>query len=286
MDILWVAVGVCVIVGFMFYVLAQQWGRTIRQNSLAIRQLSGHVQDLENRMEEFSLVPLEQVFILSFRLTDRFWNHELKIKEKDWEFVRKFGSFVGSIKIERWRSHLAAAVTEVLPGAGTAKWQTRSLDYYPDESKDDLLTLWELQFAPTTDREEGGSLELVLCRKAIELRGHFHAFPIPISSNGSSKESATAAVSFFQIPLESRRLEQFRIPCASTDAVGGADTAELKPMIVETSTWQSFYSHRDQDRGIEWDLQLWDLKKKAQWESWKVLDHAAIPFIGRDSRRA
>lgn len=286
MDILWVAVGVCVIVGFMFYVLAQQWGRTIRQHSLAISQLSSHVQDLENRIEEFSLVPLEQVFILSFRLTDRFWNHEVKIKEKDWEFVRRFGSFVGSVKIERWRSHLAATVTEVLPGAGTAKWQTRSLDYYPDESKDDLLTLWELQFAPTADHEEAAFLELVLCRKAIELRGHFPAFPISAASNGSSKESLTEAVSFFRIPLESQRLEQFRCSRASTDALGATDAPEPKPMIVETSAWLSFYSYRDQDRGIEWDLQLWDLKKKAQWESWRVLDHTAIPLIGRDSRRA
>jgi hypothetical protein len=286
MDILWAAVGVCVIVGFVFYVLAQQWGRTIRQHSLAISQLSTHVQDLENRVEEFSLVPLEQVFILSFRLTDHFWNHELKIKERDWEFVRKFGSFVGSIKIERWRSHLAAAVTEVLPGRGTAKWQTRSLAYYPDESKDDLLTLWELQFAPTKAHEEPASLELVLCRKAVELRGHFAAFPAPISTNGASGEPAIESISFFRIPLDSERLEQFRSPCAFGGAIGADEDSEPRPMIVEASAWQSFYSHRDPDRGIEWDLQLWDLKKKAQWECWKVLDHTPIPVIGRDSRRA
>jgi len=286
MEILWIAAGVCAIVGFVFYVLAQQWSRTIRQHSLAISQLSTHVQDLENRVEEFSLVPLEQVFILSFRLGDCFWKNELKIKPADWEFVRKFGSFIGSIKIERWRSHLAAAITEVLPGSGTAKWQTRSLAYYPDESKDDLLTLWELQFAPVTDSERPASLELVLCRKAIELRGHFKAFPPAMSGNGKPAEPIMAAMSFFRIPLDSERLEQFRTPHAPAAVLANEDNPEPRPMIVEASAWQSFYSHKDQDRGIEWDLQLWDLKKKAQWECWKVLDHAAIPVIGRDTRRA
>jgi hypothetical protein len=286
MDILWVAVGVCIIVGFLFYVLAQQWSRTIRQHSLAISQLSTHVQDLENRIEEFSLVPLEQVFTLSFRLTDLFWNHELKIKEKDWEFIRKFGSFVGSIKIERWRSHLAAAVTEVLPGSGTAKWQTRSLAYYPDESKDELLTLWELQFAPTSAHGEVASLELVLCRRAIELRGHLVAFPDPLSTIGTTSQSPLETVSFFRIPLDSERLEPFRTPGALAVAPGADSSSLPKPMIVEASAWQSFYSYRDQDRGMEWDLQVWDLKKKAQWESWKVLDHTPIPLVGRDSRRA
>ena len=123
MEILWPALGIAVIVGFVFYVLAQHWQRVLRQQNWTVRRLFERVQSLEEmadpewrrRLSDAAPVPVEQVFTLGFRLGDRFWRDALRSSEDDRKFIREYGSFVGAVKLERWRSHTVATITEVLP---------------------------------------------------------------------------------------------------------------------------------------------------------------------------
>src|ERR1700683_1670595 len=87
------------------------------------------------RLSEATPLPLEQVFTFSFNLGDRFWRDTIRMNEEDRRFIREFGSFVGSVKLERWRSHTVATITEVLPDRKSTGWQTRSLEFYSDTSK-------------------------------------------------------------------------------------------------------------------------------------------------------
>ena len=183
MEILWPALGIAVIVIFVFYVLAQYWQRLLRQQNWTIRRLFERVQSLEEladpewrrKISEAAPVPLEQVFTFTFRLGDRFWREAVRLSDDDQKFVRECGSFVGAIKLERWRSHTVATITEVLPDRKATGWQTRTLDFYSDPFKSgDAVSLWELALArPGLSAERPPSLELVLRGNSLELRGHF-----------------------------------------------------------------------------------------------------------------
>jgi hypothetical protein len=278
MDILWTAVGICIIVGFCFYALAGQWGRVIRQNSAMIRDLFGRVQDLEARFGDSALVPIEQVFILSFRLSEQFWNSTLKLNNTDMAFVRKFGSVVGSVKIEKWRSHFVATITELLPGPA-AKWQTRAVDFYPGDSGHDTLLLWELPFAPLAELSPVTSLELILRRSSVELQGRITTAPSAHASggNGNSPVETEATAIFFHVPLETDLLTQFQSDDPSAGAHESSGNFQSTQILAEQPAWKSFYSYRDDNSGIEWDLRLMDLENKVRWDRWKILDRIDVP---------
>jgi hypothetical protein len=278
MDILWTAVGICIIVGFCFFVLAGQWGRVIRQNSAMIRDLFGRVQDLEGRFGDSALVPIEQVFILSFRLSEQFWNSTLKLNNTDMAFVRKFGSVVGSVKIEKWRSHFVATITELLPGPA-AKWQTRAVDFYPGDSGHDTLLLWELPFAPLAELSPVTSLELILRRASVELQGRITTSPGAHASggNGNSPVETEATAIFFHVPLETDLLTQFQTDDPSHGAHDSSGNFQSTQILAEQPAWKSFYSYRDENSGIEWDLRLMDLENKVRWDRWKILDRIDVP---------
>jgi hypothetical protein len=207
MDVLWPALAIAAIVVFVFYILAQHWQRILRQQAWTIRRLFERVQDLEEmadpefrrRIGEAAPVPLERVFTLSFRLADRFWRDALHASEEDRQFVRECGSFVGSVKLERWRSHTVATITEVLPDQKTAGWQTRSLDFYSDPAKTSAtLTLWELALSrPGLSAERQPSLELVLRRNSMELCGHLAHRENGPSENDDRASSGRDDVVFF-----------------------------------------------------------------------------------------
>lgn len=293
MEFLWPALGICVIVGFVFFILAQHWQRVLRRQAWTIRQLSRRVQELEDvedprfrqRLEESAPVPLEQVFTLTFHLNDRFWRNTLRISEENSKFIQTFGSFVGSVKLERWRSHEVATITEVLPASKGARWQTRSLDFYADAgSASDSLTLWELRLRrPNGPAERPPSLELVLRRDCVELHGHMGAGlgSASGSGNGDRGEHEENEIVFFRVPLDRALLAEFR----SSDPLSGAKhdggNAAANAMDANGSSWQSFYSHQDEALGIEWQLCLRDLCRKAEWEHWKTLETVAGP-PGRD----
>jgi hypothetical protein len=67
--------------------------------------------ELRRRLSDAAPVPLEQVLTLSFRLGDRFWRDTLRASDDDQKFVREYGSFVGAVKLERWRSHTVATIS-------------------------------------------------------------------------------------------------------------------------------------------------------------------------------
>jgi hypothetical protein len=215
MEILWPALGICAVVFLVFYVLAKHWHRVLRQHSWVIAKLAERVKSLEEvsdpqfreRLGESSPMPLERVFTFCFRLSEQFWRGTLALEDKDWEFVRRFGSFVGSVKLECWRSHTVATITEALPAGATAQWQTRSLDFYAADGKeDDAISLWELPLRlPHGSDERPPSLELLLRRNAIELCAD------PQGAEGLNQAGAAVGeVTFFRVPLDSAQLAEFR----------------------------------------------------------------------------
>src|SRR5208282_4630986 len=269
MEILWPALGIGAIVMFVFYVLAQHWQRVLRQQSWAIRRLLDRVRDLEEmtdpefrrRLSESTPVPLEQVFTLTFRLSDRFWHDALHTTEDDLKFIREFGSFVGSVKLERWRSHTVATITEVLPNRKATGWQTRSLDFYPDPAKSgEALSLWELALArPGLSAERPPSLELLLRANSLELRGHrLNAIP-QNSGNGHGRAVDDGDVTFFRLALDTAGLAEFRSHDPADAGGNGGGDAGAAENGVNGSSWQAFYSHHNAELGIEWQLRLRDL---------------------------
>ncbi|MDE3110668.1 MAG: hypothetical protein KGL02_12090, partial [Acidobacteriota bacterium] len=198
MEILWPALGVVVTVLFVIFILTRHWQQMLRQQSRAIRQLSRRVQDLEDmanpelrrRLGEAAPVPLEQVITFSMRLGERFWRDAVRVTEDDRKYIHEFGSFLASVKMERWRSHTVATVSEILPARKSAGLQTRALDYYPDASGgDEALTLWELALGrPAAAGLRPRSLVLLLRADALELRALDASGDVAF--NGSDNEYA------------------------------------------------------------------------------------------------
>ena len=287
MEIVWSAVGLCGIICLFFGVLTGHWRRVLGRQARTIRKLADRVQNLEelgdpefrHRIGESAPMPLEQVITFSFRLSDRFWRGALQIKNEDLDFIRKFGSFVGSVKLEKWRSHTVATITEVLPDSRTARWQARSLDFYPDPlRKNDALTLWELRLGRARELIDlPPSLELLLRRNELELRGHLASSTADAPGNGERSESTDEEVVFFRVPLDKALLAEFRTQDPAGVTGNGNDDPERKTAPAVASPWQAFYSHPDEHLGVEWQLRLRDLNERAAWERSKILESAAIP---------
>jgi hypothetical protein len=288
MEILWPALGIAVIVVFVFYVLAQHWQRVLRQQNWTVRHLFERVRNLEavadpqflQRLTEAAPMPLEQVFTLSFRFDDRFWHDAVHASEDDRKFVREYGSFVGSVKLERWRSHTVATITEVLPDRKSTGWQTRTLDFYSDPAKSgDALTLWELALSrPGPSAERPPSLELLLRGNSMELCGHFIPPSGKVSGNGhASPPPDWDDVVFFRVPLDTAQLAMFRSHDPASNGNNGNGDAATRD-LTGANSWEAFYSGGNEDLGVEWQLRLRDLTKKSEWERWKILEASATPL--------
>ena len=287
MEIVWSAVGLCGFVCFLFCVLAWRWRRALRQQAQTIRRLAERVENLEqlgdpqfrHRIGESAPMPLEQVFIFSFRLSDRFWRDRLQIKNEDWDCIRRFASFVGSVKLEKWRSHTVATITEVLPDSRTAGWQARSLDFYPDPLRtNDALTLWELRLGRARELTElPPSLELLLRRSELELRGHRASSISDSPGNGRRSESSDEEVVFFRVPLDKALLAEFRTQDPAHVTGNGSGDSGRTTVPALASSWQAFYSHPDEPLGVEWQLRLRDLSEGAERERSNIPESAAIP---------
>jgi hypothetical protein len=269
MDILWPAMGISIIVGFVLYVLAGHWSRVLRKQSWTIRRLSDRLQILEEvddphfreRLSDTAPMPLEQVFTFSFRCNDAFWRGTLGLADAEWQFVRAFGSFLGSVKLDRWRSHMVATITEVLPNRKTAAWQTRALDYYPGSSgRGEAMTLWDLPLAPIRGGERPPSLELALHGDALELAAH---------------DVSGGEMLFFRVPLDPMLLAEFRSHDPAAPVAGNGSANGHGPGDG-TQGWQEFYFWQDEALGLEWQMRVRDLTRKAEWDRWKVLHTAAV----------
>jgi len=286
MDAGWLALLVAVAIVFVFFVLVQHWQKILRRQAWSIRRLMDRVQGIESvadpqfleRLNEAAPMPLEQVFTLSFRLDDRFWSDAVHATDDEKKFIREHGSFVGSVKLERWRSHTVATITEVLPDRKAAGWQTRSLDLYSDPARgNDAFTLWELaldRVGPSAERPP--SLELLLRANSLELLGHLNGRPPEASGNGHNGPADFEDVLFFRVPLDAAQLAPFRSHDPAGNGNGNAATHELS---AHANSWQAFYSDRDDATGVEWQLRLRDLSKKSEWERWKILESSATPLI-------
>ncbi|HEX4076490.1 MAG TPA: hypothetical protein VHX49_13905 [Candidatus Acidoferrales bacterium] len=305
MDILWPAIGIGIIVGFIFFVLAQHWRKALAQQAWTVRRLTERVRDLEEmadpefrrRLGEAAPMPLEQVFTLTFRLNDRFWHDVMEMSEENMRFIREFGSFVGSVKLDRWRSHMVATVAEVQPDRKETGWQMRSLDFYPDPAKPGRgLTLWELDLRRSNfSTQRPPSLELVLRENSIDLLGHLVASEIDgkgnngnngtNGSNGSNDAGAEGhdsdyeEVVFLRVPLDTNQLAEFRSHDPSNEAGNGAESAT--DQATAGASWHAFYSGGSESLGIEWQLRLRDLSRKSQWDRWKILEPMSILPLGR-----
>jgi hypothetical protein len=277
MEVLWSALGICALVCFVLYILALRWQRVLRQQTWLVRKLSERVKALEEisdpqfrqRVGESSPMPLERVFNFSFRLSERFWRGTLRLTDEGWEFVRRFGSFVGSLKLECWRSHTVATITEVLPASNTVQWQKRSLDFYADETEGDAPALWELRLAlPNESAERPPSLELLLRKDAIELRGHLQAAE---RWDQECRPAGQDDITFFRVPLNTAQLAEFRSqePMGAGDSSRNATSNGGKP---EAGSWRAFYSAADEGVGFEWQLCVRDLTRKAEWDRWGSLE--------------
>ena len=204
--------------------------------------------------------------------------------EDDLKFIREYGSFVGAVKLERWRSHAVATITEVLPDRKATGWQTRALDFYPDPANSgDALSLWELALSrPGLSAERPPSLELLLRANSLELRGHLiSAAPDP-SGNGHAAAADNGDVLFFRVPLDTAGLAEFRSHDPADSAVNGNGNAAGGEAGVNGNSWQAFYSHHNEELGIEWQLRLRDLTRKSEWERWKILESVAMPLAARE----
>jgi hypothetical protein len=288
MDILWPALGIAVIVVFVFFVLAQHWGRLLRHQNWTIRRLTERVLSLEemadpvwrHKLTDASPVPLEQVFHFSFNLGERFWREAVGLGDGDRKYIRDFGSFVGGVKLERWRSHTVATVSEVLPDRKATGWQTRTLDFYPEASKSsDALSLWELALArPGLSADRPPSLELLLGPHALEFRGHSCVGAQRSAENRLEGLPDGGDIVFFRVPLDFAALSEFR----SQDPAESNGNGSAGQIYGNGNNWQAFYSFRDDERGIEWQLRLRDLTRKSEWERWKVLESQAVPLATRE----
>jgi len=274
LDLLWIALGICVVVGLVFFVMANSWRRLLVFHSGTIRQLSKRLQALEDvedpgfrrKIEDSSPSPLEQVFTFTLRLSDTFWKEALRAAPAEMEYVRAHGSFLGSVKIERWRSHAVVTIHEVLPQSKAAGWQNRSLDVYPPgrDGGWGSLALWELPLAAaaTEPPEAPPTLELRLEGNGLMLRARNGRF-LSAHANGSSP--AEDGIVFLRVPLNPEQLAAYRR--AGDDDPAGAGDAR-----PDDTAWVECYGHADEGQGLEWQLHVRDLLGKSGWERWKTMD--------------
>jgi len=270
---------------FVVFVLLQHSNRISRQQTRSIKRLIDRIRNLESvsdpaflqRLNDAAPMPLEQIFTISFRLDDAFWTRTLRATEEMRRFVRQYGSFVGSVKLERWRSHTVATIAEILPQHKAGGWQTRSLELYSDPAHaSESFTLWDMPLAPpTSEAERPPSIELLLRANAVELVGHLE----PAFSNGKGKVHTGAQfedVVFFRIPLDAAQLARFRAEDPSSNGNGHGEAHELSRLA---KSWQAFYLAEDEALGLEWQVRMHDLTKKSEWERCKILEAASIPAV-------
>jgi hypothetical protein len=174
------------------------------------------------------------------------------------------------VKLECWRSHTVATITEALPAGATAQWQTRSLDFYAADGKeDDAISLWELPLRlPHGSDERPPSLELLLRRNAIELCAD------PQGAEGLNQAGAAVGeVTFFRVPLDSAQLAEFRSR-EPRETPHEAHPRSSANGAASAASWRAFYASTDERVGFAWQLSVRDLTRKAEWDRWKILEPA------------
>lgn len=294
MDTLWVGLGISAVVGFVFYVLAGYWQRLLKGHSRAIRALFDRIATLEQMEDprfrkmvgDSAPSPLEQVYVFSFRLGERFWTHTIGASSEQLRYIREHGKFLGSVKIERWRSHIAVTLTELLPQSQSAGWQTRTVDIYPTKEMGASANLWELYLDSPENSQDSEAplvLELRMEDESLVLQtrhgttrlgtaygtslGSLFGSSLGSSVRAEEKSLASAGEKIlFQVPFDGDQLAAFRV---SEDAADG-DT--LLPASPRADSWLAFYRNQDERQDVEWQLCLRDLDRKTIWERWNIAE--------------
>jgi hypothetical protein len=280
MDVLWAAVAICAMVSLVFYVLAASWQRMLRSHSRAIRDLLQRIETLESmedpfvrrKIGELAPSPLEQVHILSFRLSERFWQNTLGATEQQMRHVHEHGIFVGSVKMEMWRSHVAVTLTELLPQSKSAGWQARTVDIYASDSSAPTV-LWELCLSPSANSP-------AVAPPSVQLRYENHtvilAARTKIKRNwpqASNIESADERI-VFRIPLDAEHLAQFRAPDPEMDdgETGEAAAAPFEAGSLRADASITSFSHQDEQQGVDWHLHIRELNGRTSSENWTIME--------------
>jgi hypothetical protein len=294
MDILWVALAVCVVVGFVFVVLARHWQRLLVHQSWTIRRLTDRVSSLEEvadpnfrrKLDESAPSPLERVYTFSFRVNDDFWRKTIKATTRQLQYIRDHGNFLGSVKIEQWRSHTVVTITEVLPQSKSATWQTRSFDVFPEDvaNAEHPITLWEMSLA---DEKAGLPSDRV---PTLELRWREGELELCARSDRFMRaEDDTITLTpheqiLFAVPLDAERLAQYRVPDGS-----GNENSEMDEILERMTdeipaalgnSWIANFAREDDSLGIEWNLSLRDLTWQSDWKRWKVFEAVQMTKVG------
>jgi hypothetical protein len=295
MDILWMALAVCVIVGFVFVVLARHWQRLLVHQSWTIRRLTDRVASLEEiadpnfrrKLDESAPSPLERVFTFSFRVNDEFWRKTVKATPRQLQYIREHGNFLGSVKIEQWRSHNVVTITEVLPQAKSATWQTRSFDVFPDDLVNAAhpITLWEMSLA---DEKAGGPSDRV---PTLEMRWKEGDLELCLRSDRfMTAEDNTITLTpheqiLFAVPLDADRLAQYRAVDRNGNGNGNGEMDDVLNRLTEEipatpgNSWIALFAREDESLGIEWNLSLRDLTRQSDWKRWKVFEPAQMTKV-------
>lgn len=286
MEIIWAGLGISALVGFAFYIMASQWARLLKSHSKAIRFLMQRVEALEEmedprlrrRSDESAPSPLEQVYIFSFRLSERFWSDTIEATAEQMRYIREQGRFLGSAKIERWRSHMTVTLTELLPQSQSAGWQTRTVDIYPGNKLSEAALLWELHLESPVNfesHEKLTALELRLEEGMLVLRARHGK----IFSRGDGKTAPSEKI-IFHVPLDAELLSDFRVRDEEADEPGREGNGEQAPMLPRNESWLTSYQHQDEEQGVDWQLCLRDLARKNAWEQWDIVEPQQVRRAG------
>jgi hypothetical protein len=275
MDVLWAAVGICLIVSLVFYILAASWQRLLRGHSRAIRDLLQRVQAIESmedpfmrsRIGQLAPSPLEQVYILSFRLSERFWRDTLGATEQQLRNVHEQGTFVGSVKMEMWRSHVAITLRELLPQSRSAGWQTRTVDIYATNCSEPTV-LWELCPTSTANSPaaEAPSVQLRYENQSVILAAR--AKTSRDWAEALDSQSADEGI-VFCIPLDVEQLAEFRAP-ETEDADPAA--APLGTGSLPADVNVASFCYQDERQGVDWQLHVRELRRRTASERWTLLE--------------
>jgi hypothetical protein len=285
MDVLWAALAICAMVSVTFYVLAVSWQRTLRGHSRALRAVFERLDALETvedpvmrrKIGELMPSPLRQVHILSFRLGERFWRNTLGATDQQMLDVRVNGTFVGAVKIDVWRSHVAITVRELLARNKSADWQTRTIDIYATNSGTPTV-LWELCLEPPANsparqqssvelRYENGAIVLAARTSANE-----HWFQ---GNNGAPAEEKVV----FRIPLDAEQLAPFRMSEADTEPAeieDEAGAARFGAGRQRADAAVALFSHQDERQGVDWQLCVRELDGRTASGQWSIMEPSQV----------
>jgi hypothetical protein len=291
MDILWIALGVCVIVGFVFVVLARHWQRLLAHQTWSIRRLTDRLHSLEEmanpafrrKLDESAPSPLEQVYTFGLRLDEEFWRNTLPVTKEERAYIRDYGNFLGAVKVERWRSHTVVTVTEVLPQSKSAGWQTRTFDIFPENGNgaENPLTLWEMSLAEEKAGDDTGrvpTMELSWRNNRLELMARGGRF---LAAERNDITATPEERMLLSVPLDPAQLQDFRQmdqapivePEETMANLPDGEAHSIKP-------WVAYYAHDDAKLGIEWHLYLRDLSEQWKWRRWRIVEALPMTKVG------